>query len=86
LPSSPREVFRPAAIIAGAAAIVLAHNHPSGNPEPSKDDIVASRRLQEAGDILGVPLLDHVIVGRRSRRHPSGLSSLLAMRFLGVRE
>jgi len=58
----PREVFK-AALLANAAAIVAGHNHPSGDPTPSPDDIALTRRLAAAGDILGVPLLDHVIVG-----------------------
>lgn len=57
----PREVFR-AAIAASAAAIVLAHNHPSGDPEPSRDDIEITRRLVRAGHLLGIPVLDHVIL------------------------
>jgi DNA repair protein RadC len=57
----PREVFQPA-IIAGATALVVAHNHPSGNTEPSKEDREATDRLREAARILGLKLLDHVIV------------------------
>ena len=62
----PREVFRPA-LARGAGALVVLHNHPSGNPEPSGDDLAVTRRLIDAGDLLGVPLLDHVIVGAGSR-------------------
>jgi DNA repair protein RadC len=63
----PREVFRPA-IAAGAAALVLAHNHPSGDPEPSRDDVEITRRLVRGGHLLGIPVLDHVIVaGERYR-------------------
>jgi DNA repair protein RadC len=58
----PREVFR-AAIKLGAAAIVIGHNHPSGDPRPSPEDHALTRRLREAAEILGIPLLDHVIVG-----------------------
>lgn len=58
----PREVFRPA-IVAGAAAVVVCHNHPSGDCTPSAEDKDATRRLKLAGDLLGVPLLDHVILG-----------------------
>ena len=58
----PREVFRNA-IRSGAVAIVVGHNHPSGDAEPSAEDIAVTRRLHEAGKILGVPVLDHVIVG-----------------------
>lgn len=59
----PREVFRPA-IAGNAAALVVAHNHPSGDPEPSQEDLAVTRRLVEAGRTVGIPLLDHVIVGR----------------------
>ena len=58
----PREVFAPA-LRELAAALIVAHNHPSGDPEPSQEDIEVTKRLSEAGKILGVPLLDHVIVG-----------------------
>ena len=51
------------AILVGAVALIIAHNHPSGDPEPSLEDIEVTRRLHEAGKILGVPLLDHIIVG-----------------------
>lgn len=57
----PREVFE-AAIRVSAAQILVAHNHPSGNAEPSEDDLQITKRLQEAGKILGIELLDHVIV------------------------
>jgi DNA repair protein RadC len=57
----PREVFK-AAISHGAASVVLAHNHPSGNPEPSDDDVSLTRRLVEAGRLLGIEVLDHIIV------------------------
>ena len=58
----PREVFKPA-IVAGAASIIVAHNHPSGDPTPSSNDIYVTTRLKEAGDILGIAVLDHVIIG-----------------------
>lgn len=58
----PREVFRPA-IREAAAAIVVAHNHPSGDPEPSAEDLEVTRRLAETGRLLGIPLLDHVVLG-----------------------
>lgn len=57
----PREVFRPA-IREAAAAIVLVHNHPSGDPSPSHEDLEVTRRLARAGEILGVRVIDHVIV------------------------
>ena len=58
----PREVFRPA-IARGAAAVIAVHNHPSGDPEPSAEDLAVTRRLLEAGRLLGIPLLDHVVIG-----------------------
>ena len=58
---SPREVFRDA-LLANAAAIVLAHNHPSGDPEPSRDDELVTRRLVRAGELVGVDVLDHLVV------------------------
>jgi DNA repair protein RadC len=57
----PREVFR-AAVLGGAAAVVLFHNHPSGDPTPSRDDIALTRRLITAGEVMGIDVLDHVIV------------------------
>ena len=59
----PREVFR-GAMIAGAAAVILAHNHPSGDPKPSADDVKLTQRLVEVGVLLGIPVLDHVIVAQ----------------------
>lgn len=59
---SPREVFR-GAILAGAAAIIVSHNHPSGDPAPSAADITVTRMLRDAAKILDIELLDHVIVG-----------------------
>jgi len=58
----PREVYKPA-ILSNSAAIALVHNHPSGNTEPSREDIELTRLLIEAGKVLGIPLVDHVIVG-----------------------
>jgi len=62
----PREVFRPA-ILAGGAAIVVTHNHPSGDPSPSPEDVALTRRLVAAGVLLGIEVLDHVITGDRGR-------------------
>ncbi len=59
----PREVIRRAMDV-GASALILVHNHPSGNPEPSRADIQITQRIAEAGRLLGVTLHDHVIVGR----------------------
>jgi DNA repair protein RadC len=58
----PREVFR-AAVREGAAAILVAHNHPSGDPTPSLEDLAVTTRLFEASRLMGIPLLDHVILG-----------------------
>lgn len=58
----PREVFAPA-VRDGAAALILVHNHPSGDPAPSPEDVEITRRLREAGELMGVRVLDHVIVG-----------------------
>ena len=58
----PREIFREA-VRRSAASIVCAHNHPSGNPAPSPEDIAVTKRLMEAGSIVGIELLDHIIIG-----------------------
>ena|SRR5690349_19510130 len=57
----PREVFK-GAILANAASIILSHNHPSGNAEPSEEDLAITRRIKECGRLIGIDLLDHVIV------------------------
>lgn len=59
---APREIMRDA-LLANAAALVLAHNHPSGDPEPSPDDETVTRRLTEAGRLVGIEVLDHLVVG-----------------------
>jgi DNA repair protein RadC len=61
-PVHPREVFKPA-ILTSSAGVVLVHNHPSGDPAPSADDVNITRRLIEAGKILGIDVLDHVVIG-----------------------
>ncbi len=58
----PREVFK-TSLITSAAALLLVHNHPTGDPTPSAEDIAITRRLKEAGEIIGIKVLDHVIVG-----------------------
>lgn len=58
----PREVFK-AALLSSAAALVLVHNHPSGDPTPSREDLELTQRLKEAGELLGIRVLDHVIIG-----------------------
>ncbi|MBI4387366.1 MAG: DNA repair protein RadC [Elusimicrobia bacterium] len=60
----PREVFSPA-LAYRAAGVLVAHNHPSGDPEPSPEDRDVTRRLRQAGEILGIPLVDHLIIGAR---------------------
>jgi DNA repair protein RadC len=57
----PREVFKEA-ISATAASVIFVHNHPSGNSQPSEDDIKLTKRLVEAGEIMGIEVLDHIIV------------------------
>lgn len=58
----PREVFKPA-VRASAAGVIFVHNHPSGDPAPSQEDLEVTERLEEASEILGIPIMDHVIIG-----------------------
>lgn len=58
----PREVFK-SAILNNASSIILFHNHPSGDPTPSGEDVTITKRIQEAGKILGIQVIDHVIIG-----------------------
>lgn len=58
----PREIFK-AAILANAASIILGHNHPSGDARPSMEDLEITKRINEAGKLLGIELLDHIIIG-----------------------
>ena len=69
----PREVFR-GAIAAGACALVLVHNHPSGDPTPSAEDVRVTRQLVEAGEILDIKVLDHVIIGQPGAGGPGWCS------------
>lgn len=62
----PREVFK-AAILANACSIIVAHNHPSGDPEPSTEDYGVTRTLKAAGTLLGIPLEDHIVIGSPGR-------------------
>ena len=64
-PMHPRDVFREAAL-AGAAALVLFHNHPSGDPLPSSEDLALTQRMIEAGDLMGIVVVDHLILGDTS--------------------
>ncbi len=59
---SPRELFIDA-LQMGAVSIILLHNHPSGDPTPSKEDILVTRRIKDAGELIGIDLLDHIIIG-----------------------
>ena len=61
----PRQVFK-VAVLANAAAIILSHNHPSHNPEPSREDIRITRQLVEAGQLMGIPVHDHIIIAGTS--------------------
>lgn len=62
----PREVFK-AAIVSNAAALIIAHNHPSGDPTPSREDHELTKRLREAGALLGITILDHIVIGEECR-------------------
>ena len=62
----PREVFKPA-ILSGCAGLVISHNHPSGDPEPSAEDLALTRRLAAAGSLLGIEILDHLVIGEAGR-------------------
>jgi DNA repair protein RadC len=59
----PREVFNPV-IRESAAAVILVHNHPSGDPSPSQEDLHITRRLREIGEVMGVRVLDHIVIGK----------------------
>ncbi len=61
-PAHPREVFREA-IAQGSASLILCHNHPSGDPSPSVDDISLTARLAKVGEIMGIPVVDHIVIG-----------------------
>lgn len=74
----PREVFKPA-IVLSAAAIILAHNHPSGDPTPSEADVKVTRDLIRAGQLLKIEVLDHVIIGRPTTDGGKGWASLREM-------
>lgn len=66
----PREVFQ-GALLANAASVILAHNHPSGDPSPSAEDRAVTRQLAKAGQTIGVPVLDHIVVGAGSGTYTS---------------
>ncbi|MBL9129413.1 MAG: DNA repair protein RadC [Verrucomicrobiales bacterium] len=71
----PRDVFR-RAILSNASAVILAHNHPSGDPSPSEADVRVTRDLIRAGQLLKIEVLDHVILGRKSAERPRDFASL----------
>lgn len=71
----PREIFRPA-IQSNAASIILAHNHPSGDPSPSEADIRVTRDMIRAGKTLRIEVLDHIIIGKPSMERPNDFVSL----------
>jgi DNA repair protein RadC len=74
-PAHPREVFREA-ILAASANVILAHNHPSGDPAPSAEDIRLTKQLVQAGRTVGIPVLDHVILGRMQAPGSEDFASL----------
>ena len=66
-PISIPDLFVPACVTPGTTAVIVVHNHPSGDPTPSQDDVHLTARLRVAGDVLGIALLDHLIVGEETR-------------------
>jgi DNA repair protein RadC len=79
----PREVFK-SAIAANASALVLVHNHPSGDPTPSEADIRATRDLIRAGQLLKIEVLDHIILGRRTAENGRDYASLRELGFFNA--
>lgn len=76
--SDPSEIFRGAIVTPTTRAIILVHNHPSGDPSPSQDDLQMTARMSEAGQIIGIPILDHIVIGEKThfamrRQLPSNL-------------
>jgi len=71
----PREVFKKA-VQSGCAAVILVHNHPSGDPTPSAEDVRITRQLVQAGEVLGIRVLDHVILGQKTPERPNDYLSL----------
>jgi DNA repair protein RadC len=76
----PREIFKPA-IQYSAAAVILAHNHPSGDPSPSAQDVRITKKLMEAGRTMEINVLDHIIIGRKTRE---GADDFLSLRESGL--
>ncbi|MCC9603489.1 hypothetical protein LOC67_23315 [Stieleria sp. JC731] len=75
----PREVFQPA-ILANSSAILIAHNHPSGDPKPSREDLQVTDRITDAGNLLGITVLDHIVVGDVFREDWSIYSDVVSIR------
>jgi len=78
----PREVFKPA-ILSNAASVILCHNHPSGDPTPSRDDQSLTTRLAESGSMLGIKVHDHVIIGEGTRFYAFSEESPTALQAVG---
>ena len=72
----PRDVFR-AAVRANAYGVILAHNHPSGDPRPGGEDLTLTSRMLKAGKVLGIPVLDHIVLGRGGDWHAMAESGVL---------
>ena len=70
---SARDIMR-AALMANANAIILVHNHPSGDPRPSAEDVNVTKKIMAAGDIIGVRVLDHIIIGTKTEINPGYIS------------
>ena len=77
----PREVFKDA-IVASAAGMILVHNHPSGDPTPSSEDIAVTRRLVKAGELLGIAVHDHIILGQKTAGREQDFVSLKELGFI----
>jgi len=70
----PREIFRKA-IVANAVKIIIAHNHPTGSTTPSKPDLALTEKLCEAGKIIGIEVIDHIIIGKKTENQPIDFAS-----------
>lgn len=79
--TSPRETFQKA-LMANAESIIIAHNHPSGDPEPSVQDIEVTRKIIECGKMLDIPVIDHVICGTKTTENKGFISMLYRVPYL----
>jgi len=79
----PREVFK-AAVLANAGSVIVGHNHPSGDVSPSAEDRATARRLEKAGEILGIPVLDSLIVGPSDRFYAESIEGMDSLRQAGM--